>query len=141
MNRRRISHAGKDELTARQRIFIAAWTGDYESTARSAPGGITARSARQRYVDHPEFRKALDKRVREIADQQVDDAQANADELRRFWTTAMRNDEAEMRDRLRASEHLAKCYGMFIERRQVEAGGSLLDLIEAAVADLHDGDE
>jgi hypothetical protein len=76
------------------------------------------------------------------ARQENDPAVASREERQRFWTTVMRGGEgATLRDRLRASELLAKSGGDFIERRDLnvkhaEHGGALLAAADALAADL-----
>lgn len=41
-------------------------------------------------------------------------------ETKRFWTDVMRDEGADMRDRLRASEYIAKTNGAFIEKRELQ---------------------
>lgn len=43
---------------------------------------------------------------------------ADREERQRFWTMAMRDDAQLMRDRLRASDLLAKASGDFVERHE-----------------------
>lgn len=60
------------------------------------------------------------------------DAQAIADieEIKRFWTNIMRDEDADIRDRLKASEYIAKTSGAFIERREIQ--GQSHNMIEIA---------
>jgi phage terminase small subunit len=48
---------------------------------------------------------------------------ADMKEIKEFWTTTLRNQGAEVRDRMKASELMAKTYGAFLDR--VEHGGGL----------------
>lgn len=49
----------------------------------------------------------------------ADARQAGIDEIRRFWAATMRDKDAELKDRLKASELAARSMGAFIERREV----------------------
>ena len=49
----------------------------------------------------------------------ADARQAGIDEIRRFWAATMRDDAAELKDRLKASELAARSMGAFVERREV----------------------
>ena len=44
---------------------------------------------------------------------------ADMEEINAFWTETMRDDSADRRDRLKASELRAKCLGAFLERKEV----------------------
>lgn len=50
---------------------------------------------------------------------EADARQAGIDEIRRFWAATMRDSEAELKDRLKASELAARSMGAFVERREV----------------------
>ncbi|MBT2755888.1 terminase small subunit [Mesobacillus foraminis] len=45
---------------------------------------------------------------------------ADINEAKRFWTEIMRNTDADVKDRLKASEYIAKTNGAFIERKEVQ---------------------
>ncbi|ESU33256.1 terminase small subunit [Bacillus sp. 17376] len=47
---------------------------------------------------------------------------ADLEETKRFWTTIMRDENADIRDRLKASEFIAKTNGAFIEKKEVLGG-------------------
>lgn len=49
----------------------------------------------------------------------ADARQAGIDEIRRFWAATMRDDGAELKDRLKASELAARSMGAFVERREI----------------------
>lgn len=44
---------------------------------------------------------------------------ADMAEINAFWTDTMRNDKADIKDRLKASELRARSIGAFIERREI----------------------
>jgi phage terminase small subunit len=50
---------------------------------------------------------------------------ADANEIKEFWSSVMREDAEKMNDRLKASELLAKSGGMFIERVETKAIGDV----------------
>lgn len=58
-------------------------------------------------------------RVSELRVAIIDDTIADAKERRRFWTSVMRDSNADMKDRLKASELSGKADGDFIERREI----------------------
>lgn len=69
------------------------------------------REAKQ-LLDKPQIQKYLAELNAKIASPDI----ADASERQRFWTTVMRDEEEEMRDRQKASELLGKAQGDFIER-------------------------
>ena len=62
---------------------------------------------------------------------------ANANEIKEFWTSVMREDAEKMNDRLKASELLAKSGGMFIERVEVKET-TMTDVLKDLVNKLPD---
>jgi phage terminase small subunit len=46
---------------------------------------------------------------------------ADMKEVKEFWTNLLRDNSAEARDRLKASEYIAKTNAAFIEKREIEA--------------------
>ena len=47
---------------------------------------------------------------------------ADMDEINKFWSDVMRNSEADLKDRLKASELRARSAGMFTDKVQVSGG-------------------
>jgi phage terminase small subunit len=41
------------------------------------------------------------------------------EEVKQFWTNTMRNREVEFKDRLKASEYIAKTNAAFIDRQEI----------------------
>ena len=63
-------------------------------------------------LKNPKIAKAIKQR------QDSDPAIATREERQRFWTEVMNNPQADMKDRLRASEILGKASGDFVERHE-----------------------
>ncbi|MFP5111378.1 terminase small subunit [Bacillaceae bacterium C204] len=45
---------------------------------------------------------------------------ADITETKRFWTEIMRDDNADIKDRLKASEYIAKTNGAFVEKKELK---------------------
>ncbi|MGG1677332.1 terminase small subunit [Neobacillus sp. NRS-1170] len=58
---------------------------------------------------------------------------ADITETKRFWTEIMRDENAEMKDRLKASEFIAKTNGAFVEKKELQ--GALNNKIEISFVD------
>ncbi|MEH7308236.1 terminase small subunit [Neobacillus drentensis] len=58
---------------------------------------------------------------------------ADITETKRFWTEIMRNDNADLKDRLKASEYIAKTNGAFVEKKELQ--GALNQKIEFSFID------
>lgn len=48
---------------------------------------------------------------------------AGIEETKRFWTGIMRDNAADIRDRLKASEYIAKTNGAFIDKKEIQGRG------------------
>jgi phage terminase small subunit len=57
--------------------------------------------------------------IKERNKQLESDRIANMEEVKTFWTNTMRNGEADLKDRLKASEYIAKTNAAFIEKQQI----------------------
>nr|DAW62388.1 MAG TPA: Terminase small subunit [Caudoviricetes sp.] len=77
--------------------------------------GYSARYARgnaHKLVANSGVQRMIGERNAEIADSRI----ADMEEINAFWTAIMRDEEADRRDRLKASELRARAAGMFIDR-------------------------
>lgn len=107
-------------MNQRQRAFCEAYllSGNAAEAAREA--GYSPRSARsigQRLLTFVDVREYLEQRNQEISAANT----AQMEEVRRFWTATMRDGSMKPSDRLKASELLAKTYGAFLDRVEVDA--------------------
>ena len=104
-------------MTQRHRAFCEAYLkcGNAAEAARKA--GYSARTARsigQRLLTYADIREYLADRNAEIMAENT----ATLEEIRSFWTTTMRDQEAKQADRLKASELLSKA--LLLERSREE---------------------
>lgn len=104
-------------MNQRQRAFCEAYLkcGNAAEAARKA--GYSARTARsigQRLLTYADIREYLADRNAEIMAENT----ATLEEIRSFWTTTMRDQEAKQADRLKASELLSKA--LLLERSHEE---------------------
>lgn len=105
-----------DKLTAKQRAWIdyykqgktateAARLAGYKPDNAKVIGAQNLTKLNQYILDRDEL---LDRgRVADMA------------EINAFWSDTMRNDKADIKDRLKASELRARSIGAFIERREI----------------------
>ena len=100
-------------LTRKQMAFVAAFHGNAAEAARAA--GYSAKTAKaigSELLTKPDIKEAIQERERERTDSMI----ATREERQSFWTAIMRDEETELKDRLRASELLAKSEADFLER-------------------------
>lgn len=105
-----------DKLTAKQRAWI-----DYYKQGKTATEA--ARLAGYKGNNHHTIgAQNLAKLSKYISDRDelLDRARvADMAEINAFWSDTMRNDKADIKDRLKASELRARSIGAFIERREI----------------------
>jgi len=111
-------------LNARQAAFVRAYveTGNATEAARRAGYTGTAHALEvtgSRLLRNAAVAAEVVKHAKKAEKASI----ATVEELHEFWTTLMRDDGAEMRDRLKASELRAKAAGVFVEKREVSGPG------------------
>ena len=103
-------------LTTKQKKFVEAYDGSIKKAAEQS--GLSYDYCR-RLVTKPHILEAL----RERESTRLNPLIATRQERQTFWTEIMNSQEAEMRDRLKASELLGKSEADFVDRKRHE--GSL----------------
>lgn len=103
-------------MTEKQVKFISEYTKDFNATQAAIRAGYspkTAYSIGQRLLKNVEVQAAMtEHRAQGIADRET---------RQRFWTDTMQDESEDMKNRLRASELLAKSECDFVERAEVKA--------------------
>ncbi len=107
-------------MTRRERLFCENDARAPTGTGAEIAAGYSEKTARQiasRLLTKVYIRKYIAELTEEIDSELIADAR----ELRQTWTAIMRSEEASDRDRLKASELLAKAAGMFLARYEIES--------------------
>lgn len=118
----------KDKLTMKQRMFVELYVGNGTEAAKQAGySGSSATLAQiaSENLKNPMIRELIDQRI----EQKVEVIVADRTERMSFWTSIMKSSDFEVRDRLKASELLAKVEGDFIDKKEKNRGPTLEDLI------------
>ena len=103
-------------LNARQRAFVEAYCGNATEAAIAA--GYSAKYA-GRNADKLLKNTKVQEALKEREDKRLASLIATRERRQRFWTEVMENPNEDMKERLKASELLAKSEGDFIERREI----------------------
>lgn len=105
------------EMTAKQKMFVAAYSGNATEAARAAGySSKTAYSQGQRLLKNAEVAEA----IREREGARTGALVATREARQEFWTAVMMNEELPMKERLRASELLGRSEGDFLEKSAVQ---------------------
>ena len=100
-------------LTAKQQRFVSAYNGN--ATEAMIAAGYSKKSAASnvdKILKNTEIQAAIQNREKERNSAAI----ATREERQAFWTAIMRDDEVDLRDRLRATELLGKSEGDFLEK-------------------------
>ena len=104
-------------LTVKQQRFVEAYNGN--ATRAAIEAGYSERWAASnidKLLKNTEIQAAIKGREQT----RIDGFIATREERQRFWTRIMRDENADIKDRLRASEVLGRSEGDFIERVEVK---------------------
>jgi phage terminase small subunit len=102
-------------LTEKQRRFVDFFVETANATEAAIRAGYSKRTAAQTGSENlrkPHIAAAIEKRNKELEDERI----ADMVEVKRFWTSMMRDPEAQATDRLKASEFIAKTNAAFRDR-------------------------
>lgn len=95
-------------MTEKQERFALEYQKDCNATKAAIRAGYsekTAYSIGQELLKKPEIQNALKERKSELV--------ATSEQIKKFWTSIMNDETEDIKNRLRASELLAKTYGDF----------------------------
>ena len=112
-----------DKLTPKQQKWIDEYIkcDDYTTASRNA--GYSGNNDNLRamgYQNSIKFKEILDARRLEISKQINNKNIADLEDIFEFWTKIFQNKREDTKDRIKASELLAKAKGGFIEKKEVK---------------------
>lgn len=106
-------------MTQRQRLFAENYMQSGNVMQAAIAAGYSESYAKSRgyeLLENVGIKAFLQQRNREIANAKI----ADMAEINEFWTRIMRDEENDLRDRLKASELRAKVQGAFIDRVELD---------------------
>ncbi len=110
-----------DRLTSKQEKWIEEYIKCDNLTEATINAGYTCKNPRAMgYQNSVRFKELIDKRRLEIKQEIKKDSIANLEEVFEFWTKVFTDKNEAMKDRLKASELLAKAKGGFVEKVEVK---------------------
>ena len=111
------------ELTEKQKRFADYYieSGNAEEAAKKA--GYNARGNTTKLLQNTTIRQAIKERNKQIESHRI----ASMEEVKQFWADTMRNEENDLKDRLKASEYIAKTNAAFVEKREI-TGNSVINV-------------
>ena len=106
-------------LNERQQLFVLEYQRTLNASKAAINAGYSERTAYaqgHRLLKNVEVQQALEQAMKERTNTLI----ADIAECRKFWSETMRDEECDMKHRLRASELLVKSCGGFTEHAKVE---------------------
>ena len=116
---------GESKLTPKQQAFCDYYLQSGNATESAIKAGYnkkTARSTASENLTKPNIVSYIQKRQEEIKSSRIADIR----EIQEFWSSMLRDDREEPKDRLKASELLGKCMGAFLEKQEIRITPSSL---------------
>lgn len=106
-------------LNARQKAFCEYYVASGNATESARKAGYSESYAMNRI--HELMKNVgicgyIEKLNKEVKDKRI----ADITEVKEFWTDVLRNNDAKMQDRLKASEYIAKTNGAFLDKVEVK---------------------
>lgn len=119
-------------LTIKQKLFAEnfAKTGNLEQSALEA--GYSKTYSRARAYDLLN-NIGIANYIKELNKEAEANSIAEIKEIKQFWTSMFRDKDTDPRDRLKASEFLAKTAGAFIDNSKVELSGAVANEINIVI--------
>ena len=112
-----------DKLTPKQQKWIDEYIkcDDYTTASRNAGyTGTDTTLKNMGYQNSIKFKELLDARRLEISEQISNKNIAELEDIFEYWTRTFKDSSEDTRDRIKASELLAKAKGGFIEKKEVK---------------------
>lgn len=106
-------------LNARQKAFCEYYVASGNATESARKAGYSESYAMNRI--HELMKNVgicgyIEELNKEVKDKRI----ADITEVKEFWTDVLRNSDAKMQDRLKASEYIAKTNGAFLDKVEVK---------------------
>ena len=107
------------KLNARQKAFCEYFVASGNATESARKAGYSESYAMNRI--HELMKSVgicgyIEELNKEVKDKRI----ADMTEVKEFWTNILRNSDAKMQDRLKASEYIAKTNGAFLDKVEVK---------------------
>lgn len=108
------------KLTLKQKKFCEYYVASGNATQSAIKAGYSQKTAEM--ISSENLRKPyIIEYIKDLTKPSEDKRIADMQEIRQFWTNVVRNEEEDMKDRLKASEYIAKTNGAFIDKVDVNA--------------------
>lgn len=110
------------KLTPKQQAFADYYIQTGNATESAIKAGYSKKTAKETGYENltkPHLQRYIEKKQKELESSRM----ADMTEVREFWTEIMRDIDSETRDRLKASEMIAKTSGAFLNKVEMKTTG------------------
>lgn len=125
------------KLTPKQQAFADYYIQTGNATEAAIQAGYSEKTAKQTGYENltkPYIQQYIEEKQKELESNRM----ADMTEVREFWTEAMRNPDNSMKDRLKASEMIARTSGAFLDKVEMKTTGE--QTITVTIMDDDDAD-
>ena len=125
------------KLTPKQQAFADYYIQTGNATEAAIKAGYSKKTAKETGYENltkPHLQQYIAEKQKELESNRM----ADMTEVREFWTEAMRNAENTMKDRLKASEMIARTSGAFLDKVEMQTTGE--QTITVTIVDDDDAD-
>ena len=125
------------KLTPKQQAFADYYIQTGNATEAAIQAGYSEKTAKQTGYENltkPYIQQYIEEKQKELESNRL----ADITEVREFWTEAMRNPDNSMKDRLKASEMIARTSGAFLDKVEMKTTGE--QTITVTIMDDDDAD-
>lgn len=110
-----------DKLTPKQEKWIEEYIKTDSLTEATVNAGYKSKNPRAiGYQNSIRFKEVIDKRRLEISKEIKNNSIAELEDIFQFWTNVFQDENEYMKNRIKASELLAKSKGAFVERHEIK---------------------
>lgn len=123
------------KLTPKQQAFADYYIQSGNATDSARKAGYSEKTSVEMGYENlrkPHIKQYIEERNKQLESTRI----ADAKEIKTFWTDILRSNEQDLKDRLKASEYLAKTNALFIDK--VEQSGELGIKINIGIPDDED---
>lgn len=125
------------KLTPKQQAFADYYIQTGNATEAAIKAGYSKKTAKETGYENltkPHLQQYIAEKQKELESSRM----ADMEEVREFWTETMRNKENAMKDRLKASEMIARTSGAFLDKVEMQTTGE--QTITVTIVDDDDAD-
>lgn len=125
------------KLTPKQQAFADYYIQTGNATEAAIKAGYSKKTAKETGYENltkPHLQEYIEEKQKELEGNRL----ADITEVREFWTEAMRNPDNSMKDRLKASEMIARTSGAFLDKVEMKTTGE--QTITVTIMDDDDAD-